>query len=373
MAGVGSQVYVARGDVLSGGTCGQTVVQQPHGSDAQVSALVVPVGLGVWLLVCWCKGFDGINTRIGWPWEYCLGLWPILGFLIVCALVFYGLAGIVLASDVTTDCQLPFFAGLAAWFLAAFLLQTLPEVHGGVQFVPRFPWSYSGWFATTLCTIMWLLLAFGVAAMCFPTPEADVGPSVALVIVAVVLNALLSFAGPETTSAQDPPAACQDARQVARAEGPDAWAALLTSCKDQITKLDRMKASRMSALEKLSEDQDSLRRRIRALGIRDKEELMAHKAGQALARELVELTHDMERVAKEAEVYTTALDNAESQVRRIERRMMMDQLSVPTNDEAGRLAQIKHETEEALRRVAGARTPGSEVTDDTLLAKILAR
>lgn len=351
-------------------------VQGASGDSGAVQAAVVilAIGLGIWLLVCWFKGFGCINTRIDWPWAYWhQGWWVIFGFLAICFLIFLGFIGVLASSDQGAACQPPFFFGLAAWFLAALLLQAMPEAQGGIQFVPRLPWSYSGWFATTVCTIMWLLLAVGFAAMLGPTPEGDVAMSVVVVIVAVILNALLTFWSPPSVSAQDRPVAtCKESVQGMPAEGPNAWAALLTSCKDLVARMEHMKTTRMTALEKLSEDQESLRSRIRALGIRDKRELLAHKAGQALAQELLELAHDITRVAGEAEVYKAAVENADSQVRRIERRMMLDQLGVPTTEEANRLARTKYEVEDNLRKVAGARTPGSEVTDDKLLDKVLA-
>jgi len=362
MAAVGSQLYVAREDVLIG-ACGQAAVQQQHGNDAQASALVVPVGLAVWLAVCWCKRFDGINTRIGWPWEYWhQGWWPILGWLAVCILVLIGFAAILASSEEKKVCQQPFFAGLAAWFLAALLLQTLPEVHGGVQFVPRFPWGYGGWFATTLSTMVWLLIALGVAPMCFPTPEAEVKPSVVLVVVAFGLNALLTFWSLPTSSPQDPPLVVG-----AKQEASKDYVALVQAYKDEISLLQQSKGAQTRAMERLAESKQLLLGRIKEIGITTKRELAAHKAGKDLAEELGELVGAIAKLKNEIEVVDLATERFQSRLRRIERQVMLRDLQFSAEDECKQLSQMDHELQEELRKLGREQIPGAEVHLDKAL------
>ena len=81
-----------------------------------------------------------LNSRVGWPWEYCgQGVGPVLGLLVVCFLIFVGFAA--LAAGVDEKGSL--FAGLGIWLVAGLVLQGLPHTENGIQFVPLLPWCYS--------------------------------------------------------------------------------------------------------------------------------------------------------------------------------------------------------------------------------------
>ena len=86
------------------------------------------------------KGKGGLNTKIGWPSNYWgHGLWAFLGYVAVCVLL--GWAMVIMATLVTCDVKLDepllsiiWTAGLL--IAAAVVLQTLPAVESGLQFIP---------------------------------------------------------------------------------------------------------------------------------------------------------------------------------------------------------------------------------------------
>jgi hypothetical protein len=288
-----------------------------------------------------------INTRIGWPWEYFgNGVGPIFGFLAVCFLIFVGFAA--LAASTGEDDHGSFFAGLVIWLVAGLLLQGLPHTDAGIQFIPLLPWCYSGWIARIISAASWLALVLGFLAALSSNKNDWKGAATAI-LVALGLNALLSFASPENSVV---------------ASGPS----VITSCQEKIARWEAIQKERSEALEKLTSDKDTLVARSKSLGCQTKKELMANPVGCTLAHELEQLSRQMAQCRTETESIEATVERAQSMLRCVEREAMVKGVS---DDEFARVSQIDHELQEELRKMTGGPTPGSEVRTDKLLDEVL--
>jgi prefoldin subunit 5 len=169
------------------------------------------------------------------------------------------------------------------------------------------------------------------------------------------LNALLSFAGPADTT----PFTVTDGRSSA-----------ITSCQEKIERWESLRKERSDTLEKLSSDKEMLVARIRSLGCRTKQELMAHSVGCTLAHELEHLSRQIAQLQTESGTIEATVERAQSMLRCIERQSMLKGHGL-SDGEFARLAQIDHELQEELRKMTGGPTPGSEVQLDKLLNEVL--
>jgi hypothetical protein len=285
-----------------------------------------------------------INTRIGWPWEYFgNGVAPVLGFLAVCFLIFVGFAALAAGEDEHGS----IFAGLVIWLVAGLLLQGLPHTEAGIQFIPLLPWCYSGWIARIISAASWLALVLGFLAA-LSSNKNDWKGAVIAILVALGLNALLSFASPENSVV---------------ASGPS----VLSSCQEKIARWEAIQKERSDTLEKLTSDKETLVARIKNLGCHTKKELMANPVGCTLAKELEQLSRQMAHFQTESETIEATVERAQSMLRCIEREAMV---KGPSDDEFARVSQIDHELQEELRKLTGGTTPGSEVRTDKLLDEL---
>lgn len=103
----------------------------------------------------------------------------------------------------------PLWIILAVLAAAIILIQFLPHADSGIQFVPLSPWSYIGWesfFISLACWAAILGAGYVVVDRAPDSPKAFSG----LVLVALSLNAMLSFSELKENSASRPQAAaCQ--------------------------------------------------------------------------------------------------------------------------------------------------------------------
>ena len=89
------------------------------------------------------KGKRGLNTKIGWPSDYWKdGLWACLKYAAMCVLL--GWAMVIMTTLVTCDVKLdepllPIIWTTGLLVAAAVVLQTLPAVESGLQFIPVLP------------------------------------------------------------------------------------------------------------------------------------------------------------------------------------------------------------------------------------------
>ncbi len=307
------------------------------------------------LLTCTLSGCSELNTRIGWPWTYCAhGSWPVFGFLAVCFLIFVGIVGIIASSQAGDDDRGMVIVAAIFLIVAGFLLQTLPHTTTGIQFVPLLPWNYDGWIARSISSICWLALVLGCLTA-FSHSKADWKGSAIAIFVALGLNALLSFAGPADATAST---------------STDGRSSAITSCQDKIARWETLRKERSDALEKLLGDKEMLVTRIKGLGCRTKQELMAHSVGCTLAHELEQLSRQIAQLQTETGTIEVTMERAQSALRCIEREALLKEHGM-SDKEFARVAQIDHELQEELRKMTRGPTPGSEVQLDKLLNEVL--
>ncbi len=183
--------------------------------------------------------FCMLNTRIGWPWVYWEhGFLAVVGFLVVCILVFFGFAAIAASTDGDHDALR---AGVMLWLLAGLLLQALPHAATGIQFLPLMPWSYSDWLPRIISAACWLTLLVGFFEG-RSTEEHILQEASASILIALGLNALLSFATPADVTA---PIAI------------DGRPSEIVSSRDKLAQCEKLRSQRAEALERLVSDKET--------------------------------------------------------------------------------------------------------------------
>jgi hypothetical protein len=235
-----------------------------------------------------------------------------------------------------------FICGAVMWLVAGLLLQLMPHTEGGVQLVPLFPWQYLGWIVRAVSSVCWLCILFG----CLFGISGDTQglQETAVLMVAVIgLNALLSFAAPVgVTTVNTPP---------------------MQSVEDPIAQWEKSKSNRQGTLNRLLSDKEALIARIRNLGAKNKNELMAHPIGHTLVEELEQLCQQIDNAKKEIEVVETAAERAKSHRRTMERQKMLNGGKL-TDKQLTHMSAANHILEEEHRN---DQTPGIEVQRDKLL------
>ena len=121
------------------------------------------------------------------------------------------------------------------------------------------------------------------------------------------------------------------------------------------------------ALQRLSTDREVLVGRIKALGITTKRELMAHRVGGTLVKELEQLSRQIAQLQNETDAIDTALEKAKSALRYVERQRLLQGAGTSTEP----LSEADHALEEEVQRIAGEPIPGSELQLDKLLDEVL--
>jgi hypothetical protein len=279
-----------------------------------------------------------MNTRLGFPGIH-YGLWASIGVLAVYGLVVIGCAAIATApSNSEEGKRSEIVFGVSVLMIAALLLQALPHVESGIQFIPLLPWIYTSWLARIFSAFLWFFIVYGCLLTC-SSEKRDWEGAGQWMILALGLNAVLSFATPATTVAENNPV-----------------------LSDPIAQWERLRDSQRDALEKLMADKEELLNRIRNLGATNKKELMANPVGRMLVEELEQLCQLINTAKNEVNVVETAIERAKSHRRSIERRTM---LSGITNKEYEQMSNLHHTLAEERRQ-----PPGSEIQRDKLLNEL---
>jgi hypothetical protein len=306
------------------------------------------------VLLCTFSGCSQVNTRIGWPWTYWQhGFWPLVGFLVVCGLVFLAFCMLSLAAAEDQPDQCVVIVGGVVLLLAGLLLQALPHSTNGIQFVPVLPWHYASWIATIISGVGWLALILGYINV-FNSVKENWSEAAFFLLVAIGLNALLSFATPVGVNLPDQPAPQIEPGQ------------------NQIAQWERRKEDRAQALARLLADRESLVCRIRSLGAKSKQEFMAQEIGRTLMDEFEQLARQIATVQQEVETIETMTEKTKSRLRSLEREALLRGTKV-TEEEYQKMSGTDHALEEELRRRIGEKMPGSEVQTEKLLDELFTR
>lgn len=364
---------------------------EPIPRAVQTTVNVLAIGLGVWFFVCWSCGPDCINTRLRWPWIYGHHDWAAFPCTL---LVAWALRCFIVAfpqmCDAKSPIQLPpihlkVVMGVISLFLAALLLQTLPRSTSGLQLIPLLPQNYVSWIASACSVVCWIMIAIGGIGFAANQHEGPI-EATALALVGILgaglLSGVLSFCDlkPEASAADAPRTVkkkttsqsdqLEKPPSVTKLQDAKDFSALVQSYKDKIFQLEQRKAAQTKATEKLVESKQSLLEQIKQLGITNKQELMAHKAGKDLAEELGELVGMVTKLINETEVVDLATQRFQSRLRRIERQVMLKDLGLSMEEEYKQLSQIDRELQEELRKMTGQKPAGAEVQLDKTLNEV---
>ena len=174
-------------------------------------------------------------------------------------------------------------------------------------------------------------------------------------LIALGLNALLSFATPADVTA---PIAI------------DGRPSEIVSSRDKLAQCEKLRSQRAEALERLVSDKETLVGRIRAIGAKSKKELMANPLGRTLVEEFEHLSRQIAQLQSEIDAIDTVVERGQSSLRSLEREAIV-RGAKSTDEEFKQLSEADHTLAAELRRVAGEKTPGSEVNLDKLLNEII--
>ena len=110
--------------------------------------------------------------------------------------------------------------------------------------------------------------------------------------------------------------------------------------------------------------------RIKAVGAKSKKELMAQPLGRTLVAELEQLSRQIGQLRSEIDAIDSVVERGQSSLRCLEREALVHGAK-STDEEYKQLCDADHTLVEELRRVAGDKTPGSDVNLDKLLNEII--
>ena len=159
--------------------------------------------------------------------------------------------------------------------------------------MPLPPWDYIG-LAKAVSFACWLCL-LGGCVRAFTSNKKDLGGAPTIMLIALGLTALLSFFGPPTSV--DP-----------KRENT----AVVGSCRDKLAECEKMRSQRASALERLLSDKETLVSRIKAVGVKNKEELMVHPLGRTFAEEFEHLSRQIAQVQSEIAAIDSVVERGHS-------------------------------------------------------------
>jgi hypothetical protein len=256
-----------------------------------------------------------INTRIGWPGLYWdAGLVTFAGYLVVSLLV---LISLVLLFDQST----PTINPLALLLVTACILQILPAAESGWQFLPWFPWLYSGWTPVVLSVLTWLALGLAVLGVLGDASQKDPG---IFIIMALVFNGLLSCWEIDSPTPISPAAAttktipAKTSVVTVPATNPQFETA---EHGERIAGWNDRKSKLGTLLEKLDEDRLNLLRQLEQKGVKSLGEASADSRAKVLIDELRDVLIQQAMLQKKHEDYDLAILKSESRLRTIERRL----------------------------------------------------
>ena len=245
--------------------------------------------------------FGDLSTKLGWPWVY-LGQdgWTPAGYLLTVTAIGIALAMMIRSAHSGKPCCLGLVLGLLIG--SALVLQWLPKAESGIQFLPLVPWRFAGWIPFLFATISWFAAGLVVLSLiCF---DRAVGFPVFMLIF-LVANLPLSFWSVE---ASPEPVAVDELDQYT----------------DQIAEWKVKRDSMQRILDALCRDQESLVEQLRGLGIDSSADLKNVPDARPLAEELAEVVRQAQGMRNEVARLDFVIIEAESKLRRIERREAME-------------------------------------------------
>lgn len=255
-----------------------------------------------------------INTRIGWPGLYWASGWVTFsGYLLVLVLIVISLA---LLFDQST----PAISSFALLLISAGILQFLPASGCGIQFLPWFPWLYSGWIPVVLSVLTWLALGLTVVGIAINASQKEPG---IFMILALVFNGVLTFWDVGTAKQISQAAATTkmiplESSVTAPAPKPRTETAELgeriAGWKDSKSKLDML-------LAKLDEDRLDLLRQLEQMGVKSVGEAVSDSRAKVLIQELRDVLMQQATLQKKHDDYELAILKSESRLRTIERQL----------------------------------------------------
>ena len=123
-----------------------------------------------------------------------------------------------------------------------------------------------------------------------------------LVLIGLGLTVLLSFFGPSTG-----------------VEPKRENTAVIGSCRDKLAECEKLRSQRAEALERLLLDKETLVGRIKAIGAKNKKELMAHPLGRTLVEEFEHLSRQIAQLRGEIDAIDSVAERGQSSLRSLER------------------------------------------------------
>lgn len=259
-----------------------------------------------------------INTRIGWPGHYWeAGFLAFAGYLLVWLLVFVCLAVWFYQSN-------PAIKSFALLVVAAGILQYLPASGSGFQFLPCFPWLYSGLVPVVISVLTWLvwgLTMFGI----FAVRDQQEPAILIFMIMGLVFNGLLSFwqieigtETPVTASAAQATPATISPTLTDSVVMPHAETAELDK---RIAGWKKSKSKLGVLLTTLEEDRLTLLRQLHQKGVRSPSDGSSDPRAKVYLDELREVLKQQVLLQRKHDEFDLAILKSESRLRTIERRL----------------------------------------------------
>lgn len=275
--------------------------------------------------------WSSVNTRIGWPNVYWnAGMLPFFGYLVVWLFVAISVLMMIdMLSYKSPDH--PVSGALALLIAAATLLQFLPGSEKGVQFLPHLPWTYPGLVSFLFSVLAWLAIGLaGLFACALDSGKAQ--PVSSLLLFALGLNSVLSFWAPEAAQNsvhRSPPAPVKQVTPAAKQEevGPGG----------QIANWQHKRVGAQRVLETLLSERRRLAERLLELGVRSANDLAENKPAQPLIEELRELVGQIADVRQDIAHLDRSIVEAESNLRRLERRKLIQAQGLLAEQEVGQI------------------------------------
>ena len=297
------------------------------------------------IFACTMSGCNQINTKIGWPsvyWEQ--GFVTVVELLVVCFLFFLSLLGVISGEEHPGY----LITGIVIWLVAVFLLQSLPHAEKGIQIVPVPPWYYASQIAWIISTASWSILILGCLVNLSIMKTGRHCAAVA-VLLAGVLNALLSFASPSYVASKN------------RTE----IVASIEPCENKTEQWEKNKQQQSEVLQKLLHEKEMLENRIKNLGIRTKTGTDGSSIAGPLVEELEQLIQQIAKVQNKI----AAIESVLSKLRSLEREKSLHKTGLSAEE----LTNISQKLKVELLNRTDDPLPDSAVQRDILLNGLITR
>jgi hypothetical protein len=270
-----------------------------------------------------------MNTRIGFPMLYCeQGGCVLLGYLAVVLLV--GIAVLVMLGTRKRETGGLLFSTISLLVGAAVLLQFIPRAETGFLFVPISPWSFASWLPFLLSLVSWASL--GLAALVVLVRAVDAPAVVSdILLFSMAMQGLLSFAS--TNSSRSGP---------------------VVQVEPVVATIDPTMDRHQNQIAKWQAKRDEIGTILNGL-VADREEIAAQLHGTTgavrseLADELRHLDQQIGQGQRDADLLDSAIIQAESRLRRLDRQRLLEGSGVVTDREFQEISESLGELGEELR------------------------